>query len=543
MLALMPLLQRGMLPSNDENLRAVKLTELYGHHFSQWDFFPIWASSDAYGHGSPLAFYYHRVFYSVGGLWQVVLDNGFWTLVATLACFMVLGGLGLYLLARLWLSPIHSFLLSGLFLLSTYSFYDWLTRGAMAEFSFLMVLPFFARGLVLLARSGKLPRSVGVSWIVLFFSHNILAIFALVPGIIAYILGWRKAGRELALPTARWAAAYGVIFGCWYAIARKFNEDYDVAQGIYSLKPTDYGVNPFFPTSQWYETTIGPLGTFVFSFHGSLNLTLYLLLGGLAIYSYRRGILGKLGWRFYGLLGLTLATLVSMTPLVSPLWGYSGPLGSYLQFPFRLQVFVVVSSLMIVAILLARSELKSRWVSLMLSAALMGFLLESPLTADPYFATVSSKAISPNGEYLGTYVSPDYLQPEVWAALNRDAIAGVGEYFPPLTVDGERLRGKAVKDYYAADPWPEQECQLRQTFREAEPRWKTYEITCDEATDYRLPDSYSWLSEVRVDGYAAQLKKTPDSGHIELRLLAGTHSVEVRQPRIWDVLPRLIPDL
>ncbi len=123
------------------------LLQIYAAHFRHGDFFPVWSSSDAYGMGTPVPLFYQKAFFMVGGLMFIILGGALKaTLVVTLAIFMVIGSYGM----RKALSVVtDSRLLQDIgsigFLLTNWTFAEWLIRGDLAEFSAFMVVPWHPR--------------------------------------------------------------------------------------------------------------------------------------------------------------------------------------------------------------------------------------------------------------------------------------------------------------------------------------------------------------------------------------------------------------
>jgi len=154
-------------------------TDIYAAHLARGDLFPLWSSSDAYGFGTPLPFYYHRVFYYVSGALSLIGFSSKLTLVLTIAIFLFVGAIGMRLLLRAAGvgDPLLLVAIPILYVLSNYTFNDWLIRGAMGELSAMMVVPFLLRWAVILVRDGRVSFSLIPAFVALYFSHNVISMF------------------------------------------------------------------------------------------------------------------------------------------------------------------------------------------------------------------------------------------------------------------------------------------------------------------------------------------------------------------------------
>ena len=112
------------------------LVQIYATHFRHGDLYPVWSSSDAYGMGTPVPLFYQRAFFTVGGLVFIVLGGALKpTLVVTLGIFMAIGAYGMRkALSLVTESRLLMVVGSVGFLLSNWTFSEWLLRADLAEF-------------------------------------------------------------------------------------------------------------------------------------------------------------------------------------------------------------------------------------------------------------------------------------------------------------------------------------------------------------------------------------------------------------------------
>jgi hypothetical protein len=158
------------------------LVQIYAAHFRHGDLLPVWSSSDAFGMGSPVTLYYHRVFFMVGGLIFIVLGGSLKaTMVVTLALFMVVGAYGMRTVLGVvtqfrWLRSVGSI---G-FLFTNWAFTEWLVRGDLAEFAALMFVPWLLYCCLTLVKDGRLSWLIIPAIVLVVESHSAIGLVSLV---------------------------------------------------------------------------------------------------------------------------------------------------------------------------------------------------------------------------------------------------------------------------------------------------------------------------------------------------------------------------
>lgn len=185
-LAIVPPLIKPGFPPNHEDDTFVLRTMVYAKHFQFGDLLPVWSASDNFGMGSPLPGLYHRLFYMVSGVVYAVSANSKVSIAFTLIAFTSIGVYSLFLLLRSFTSSVFVSLLGASVLpFLNYSVTNWLVRGAMAEYSAMMLIPLF---LYVVKRSfdrSLLYGRVGLVFGFLFLAHSVIAYFtALLTGFI-----------------------------------------------------------------------------------------------------------------------------------------------------------------------------------------------------------------------------------------------------------------------------------------------------------------------------------------------------------------------
>lgn len=167
-------------PQNHEFLSSFERAEAFRQAFKEEDFFPLWSPLGFYGYGSPLPFFYHRLHSTFVALLSFVTGSVYWALRLSIPIFLVVGALGIERLAR-YLAISSPFRLAAgvLLLFSSYTLTDWLIRGAMAEFTALMLLPWLFYYGLLVIRESRGRTGLGITLVLLFCSHSVIFFYSM----------------------------------------------------------------------------------------------------------------------------------------------------------------------------------------------------------------------------------------------------------------------------------------------------------------------------------------------------------------------------
>jgi len=178
LIAIIPPLLKPGFPPNHEDDTFVLRTMVYAKHFQFGDLVPVWSASDNFGMGSPLPGLYHRLFYMVSGIVYAIAGNAKASIAITLIVFTSIGVYSVFLLLRSFNSSVFVSLLGASVLpFLNYSVTNWLVRGAMAEYSAMMLIPLL---LYMVKRSidrSLLYASTGLIFGLLFLAHSVVAYF------------------------------------------------------------------------------------------------------------------------------------------------------------------------------------------------------------------------------------------------------------------------------------------------------------------------------------------------------------------------------
>ena len=179
---LLPTLIANGWPQNHEFLGFFERTEVYAHHLSAGDWFPIWASSDNLGLGSPFPALYHKLFYLVSGFVFIICGDLKFSILLSLGLWLCIGGIGMFYLCRAlscpkWIAWCGAFML----VVANYTITDWLIRGAMAELSAMMLVPwifsFFIRWIAGCSKQKNYFYFLCVVLGLSFLAHSVLTFY------------------------------------------------------------------------------------------------------------------------------------------------------------------------------------------------------------------------------------------------------------------------------------------------------------------------------------------------------------------------------
>jgi len=200
LICLWPVLMHGGWPYNHDGLRALlRIVQEAG----QWQAghpLPLWSNVFQQAYGSPAPILYHKLFSAVGACIWLLTGSPRTTLCLTLLLFMVTGflgtGLALRMLAGRPLLAVEA--LSGWVLIScNYATTDWLTRGAMAEFASLCLLPFLFAWCIVVLEHGRCSRWIGPLMALLWLAHSGIALYCVIPLGLCTAMAVFRHGRRL----------------------------------------------------------------------------------------------------------------------------------------------------------------------------------------------------------------------------------------------------------------------------------------------------------------------------------------------------------
>jgi len=329
------------MPMTHDGL-GLSFIEAYRRAYLGGDYFPLWTSFAEKGHGSQFPILYHRLHAQVFGA-LALLVGSLRALKLSVPILLVVGAAGMRRLcgalgSRPWIGWIAGLLL----LSSNYAVSDWFVRGAIAELTAFMIVPWCLRYVLELFTDSRAPLRLAVSSALLFYAHmTTFAAFALIAlGLIAGgllrlgMFGWERVRVGL-----RRCSLVGALLGCAivpYGAAVKYVLE---SSGIGSLgmrsDPDAYTPWASYfkdPNLSWSRAIVeGPMSV-------EIGRWILLCLGVLLVLvpAARRAVRERLGG-----LALLSAFFVFVQRREMTFVFDLVPGASKLQFPSRLLVFIV----------------------------------------------------------------------------------------------------------------------------------------------------------------------------------------------------------
>ena len=176
---LVPIWRGEGWPLGHDGTSFAQRTLVYARHMATFDLLPVWSSSDAAGFGSPMPLMYHKLFYLVAAPLSMILPTTKAADIVTVIAALVVGAAGMYRLVRaLSASRLAATAAGCSLIVANYTVTNWLVRGALAELTAAMLVPWLLHGFVVAIARGRLSTGVGVWLALLWLSHSVLAFFA-----------------------------------------------------------------------------------------------------------------------------------------------------------------------------------------------------------------------------------------------------------------------------------------------------------------------------------------------------------------------------
>lgn len=344
-LTLVPLWSPAGWPRTHEAYSFVFRTQIYAQHFSFLDFLPIWSSADNEGFGSPQPLFYHKLFYVVSASLLYLTGAMKAALVMAILIFLVAGAFGMYCTLRTLGANREACVAGGLsIIVAKYTVTNWLIRGALAEFSAAMLVPWALLYFIRTVQEERLHPGLAVSLGLIFLGHSVICFYLLLlfSVTILVLLAFRRIRLGILTPKSLlppMGIFLAMVGPCLLAMS-VLGGDYDIRR----IVPESYHPNnQFQPLGRYlwdglwsfgdnwdgYTVQIDP-PPLVLMTAGLLSILLNSRIG-LTTWEQRRATLMPILPFF--LLG-TLA-LVLQSPISAPFYAHF-PGAEFIQFPWRL---------------------------------------------------------------------------------------------------------------------------------------------------------------------------------------------------------------
>ncbi len=349
-------------PNNpDEGLRVIFRVEAYADHLKHGDFLPVWSSGDALGYGSPTLLYYHKVFYYLSSIFYLITGYMKLALFMTISGLMLVSVYGMRLsLEKFTSNRLAIVSVSMLSILANYTFTDWLYRGAFSEFAAMMVLPWLIWWCINLLESKQFSYSIVMILPLIFYSHNVIGMFSGLLLLVAIVIFFSDRTNKLQTYTKKLLVSVGLIAITilpYLLLITLFRTDYNPSKITQNGFKASQNFVPIMRNFMPGRVNFSGVNTPNVNIDIGTSLALLVIIGGVIVNAIsKRRQLNKIG--AYNKTAVFLVTssllfFLLQLKISRPIYRAFSPL-EYLQFPWRLMVFLVPLLILLVAYKLTR---------------------------------------------------------------------------------------------------------------------------------------------------------------------------------------------
>lgn len=481
-----------------------------------------WTPLDANGYGSPLPFFYHKLFNLIGGLLAILSDDIVTGYRLTILAFSAAQFAGTYMCAqRLAADRILSATIAAASVLAPYYLIK-IYSGTVAEYSADVLIPFIVM-LILDARAARFgigkAAALAAALLLLTLAHVLVA--ALAFGVLIPVVVYQCAVARKAYPALIATGLALTIFIVFFYVPFNFlGAEFSPSQAAIGggVENHLYGLRDILSPS--------PLS--------SLGWPLYALLAGMVLYALRaRRVTGPHRHAAFVLGCIGLAIVLMMMKFTRPFWQLGGPL-EFIQFPFRLLSVATPLFLIAIAGLFAQLPRRAgRYAALALLLLAMvnaGRLVDIAAHAKSPYAPaeriISAAELNrqvPPQQIIGPDAGGEYLPAAFRPALARTDVfkTRISTILPPprslIETDG---------------------CSHPDIGRPLTLHLLQLQVTCAAGGTLRVNQFSTSILESDATNGTTTIHPRADSPFIEFTLPAGQWTVTVRQ-RNWLELTEL----
>lgn len=484
---------------------------IYAAHLRAWDVIPLWTSADNGGFGSPMPLFYHRLFYLFAAPLYLLSGSAKLATLVALTCALTLGASGCYALTRRLGAGALASTAAGLALVgANYTVTNWLVRGAVAESTAAMLVPWTAVAVIDAARQKRLHPALGIWMGLLWHAHSVMAFYVglLFGGGLLACMAFRRVDPILLHPRRAWPALAcfaGLVvpnlLAMWVA-----GPQFDITRFLsWPLHPS----YQFRPLAWYFWDRHWTWGHTVSGLTLQLDLPILALLAvSAAAWVSRRPRAAWPAWWPVVALPVLFGLLLQL-PSSEPFY-LRVPGAAFIQFPWRL-LAILTPCLIALAFALADRAFDGEARLVVIACAAT-------------WALAGSGAFVPLVDPRATLDPPD---------LTTAHFSGYREYEPVTAPPVADLR-TAIEAQWTAEG-----CMVSGRDLSLEQVVVAFDVTCQRPTTIPLPIFASPLHRVRVSAFSrtqtcAAVPQAPDA--CGALVPAGTSRVEVHLPT-WRGVP------
>ena len=496
---------------NHETWGIAQRSQIYASHWAHVDLLPIWSSADNTGFGSPLPLFYHRLFYLVAAPLALVFGSLKTADAIAVVLALTTGAWGMFRLTRQMGASELGASVAGISLIAAnYTVTNWLVRGAVAELTGAMLVPWVLVYFLRALKGQRLTVGLGVSLGLMWHAHSVLAFYVGMLLVITFLVIalCRSASWTILDPRTAWPAltVFFILVLPHLALLWLLQRGYDPSRII---------SEPFAP---WFQ--FRPLSAYVWDTswtpgHTEAGYTtqidlpmLALLVVAVAAAVKRRHEVSRFAVMLGAVAIPTALCLALQMPWTDSFYRHM-PGAAYIQFPWRL-LAVLTPGLIAVTVALADQALPhdKRLLALGASAAWMlaGSLTFAPLT--------------------------DGRVPVDPVSLARVKFSGFREYEPVISPPLADLKTAITAR------WSEIGCTVTRDSPEEEVMVAQFHVMCERAGVVPLPIYASVLHRIHTSGFdrTSPCLDVPDvPGACAATVQAGISAVDVQMPTLGAV--------
>lgn len=526
LISLYPILFTEGWPKNHEGNSFFIRTQIYAQHYLQKDFFPIWSSNDNLGFGSPQPLFYHKLFYIISSIIYILTGSFKLSIALGIYFFLVIGMIGQYkLCCEAYCSNFLSMIAGIILPFTNYTLTDWLIRGAMAEFSAYMLIPWLFFLYLKALKTKNISFFLPIIIILMFFSHSTLTYFSFLVLTFVYFILCVFDIKNLKILNGKLfiliAFSFVLIMPYLY-IVFVFNNDYNIDRFILPpwYKPENQinfirliKNNEWIWGKTWEGYTMQldlPCLYIIFT------LSVYILL----CYFYKKiEVVSKIQKRKYVLLFciLVILQILYLNSYLSIYFYEYIPGAKYIQFPFRLLALLTPIEILFTILLIE--------ISLENKKNILGFFL---FIFFIFYCGNFSKIKYEYFTYKENYISNVFFS---W----------FGEYVPKdfLYVDENNFIKSnflIIKKIYSLSDfiYNNKKYTIIEDRQIKESSKRIFNITCKENCKVIFPLFYTPFHQVHINPYTKFKSIRNKEGMLECILPKGNFKVIITMPTIFS---------
>ena len=407
------LLRNETWPNNHEYVSFNSRTICYAMHYKECDFLPIWGSGESNNMGEPMPLYYHKLFYHISGPIYMFTENIKGAVVGAIIIFNIIGIIGLYKLFRRLKIPVNSaFLLALCLIFQNYVATEIFVRGALAELSAFMVLPWLLWWCLKFLQEEKYDHKLPLILFAVYLGHSIIAFYGVFMLMIFFVIKIisspeKKQFLQLLKNGAISAIIFGLLLSPIAIIMYKLSEYYDPSTIKFSIR------NHYIDFYKYFFDDDYIWRLHYDNYTVQLNILLWLTIIVLSLTLGVKAIQRKIKLiPDYGFIAFSLSFLFFLfLQLRSSIFFYDTvPGADYIQFPWRLLCFIVTIGIVLIGYLVQKTANTTNISTQTLSLTLLiGFCFGFPMykSTSGFWKWIDEKTYQREA-YYGVYGIGEY---------------------------------------------------------------------------------------------------------------------------------------